>query len=359
MIRNIEQNLFQVINESHFDEILENNMQNMIIVMLGSKECGPCKVIKPKFVELSKHHKDVFFIYIDRSNYQLTNNKYFNEFAYTPTFVFYFGGNKIAFVEGAHEQSLLSAINVLKQKIEQKRNEVEQRERMLEEQKKSELEALNLLAKLQSSQQSTSSPQQPSSLQAQLPTTQELHQQSQSTPPSQSDQPQSQQPSQVPINEELILLNKKIELLQYLRNMTTRGIKLTKNYNLDSSLEELMFEYQFQTNPQFRQHVLSQQSPQTQQSPQPQSPQQPPQQLPQLPSQQVTQPSQQPPAPESQQQSQIDHNNELLKKQEQVRQIKELDLLNQRMQAQSFQKLQQLRKLQQMKEEQEKNNEKQ
>ena len=285
MNRNIEQNLFQVINELHFDEILENNIQNMTIVMLGSKECGPCKIIKPKFVDLSKQHKDILFIYIDRANYQLGNNKYFNEFAYTPTFVFYFGGHKIAFVEGAHEPSLLSAINVLKQKIDQKRKEIEQKEKLLEDQKRSELEALNLLEKMQN--------QQP-----------------------------SQQPLQQPqVTEELILLNKKMEILQQLRNMSNAGVKLTKNYNLDSTLEELLTEYNLQINSQ-------QQSQQLQQPQQPQQSQQP------------------------------DHNAELLKKQEQVKQIKELDLLNQKMQAQSFQKLQQLRKLQQLKEEQEKNNEK-
>lgn len=296
-------NLFQVINESHFDEILNNNIQNMIVVMLSSKNCTPCKTIKPKFVELSKleQNRDVFFVYIDRSNFQLTQNKYFTEFEFTPTFVFYFGGNKIAFVEGAHEPSLVRAIEVLKQKINQKRQEFEQKEKLLEEQKVNELQKINV------------------------------------------------KPN--PVSEELILLNKKMELLQQLSNLMSMGAKLTKKYNLDSTLDELTFEYNFQTNQQFRQYVLSKELNETNTKT---STDDVPPELPPLP------PFEEQEKEQAQQVQQIQqtNNNDLLKKQEQVKQIRELDLLNQKMQAVSFQKLQQLRKIQQMKEEQEKHQEK-
>ena len=316
----MNQNIFQVINESHFNEILSNHTQDLVVVMISSKDCAPCRLIKPKFVELSKQHKDIFFVYVDRSNYVPTENKYFTEFEYTPTFVFYFGRNKIAFVEGGHEPSLVKAILVLKQKIEDKRQEIQQQELILENQKLQELANLNL---------------------------------------------KQQQP---PITEELILLNKKMELLNKLRELNNMGARLTKNYNLDSSVDELMFEYQFHTNPQFKQQIMAQLLPQTQQhilpntsaspspSPHPlssslidQTPELPP--LPPMPTATIV-------TPAITQVAQ-DYKDDLAKKQEQVRQIKELDLLNQQMQAQSLQKLQQLRRIQQMKEQQEKNNEKQ
>jgi thiol-disulfide isomerase/thioredoxin len=332
----MEQNIFQVINESHLDEILSQHVRDMVVIMLSSKDCAPCRVIKPKFVALSKEHSDVFFVYIDKSNYAVTQNKYFTEFEYTPTFVFYFGGNKIAFVEGGHEPSLVRAIMVLKQKIDEKRHEFQQQEKLLEEQKTKELEAVNLLKKMQTpSQQSTQNNlQQTKQVQQQAP--QQVQQQ---TPQQVQQQTPQQVHQQAPpqITEELILLNKKMELLKNLRELNNMGVQLTKNYNLDSSIEEMMFEFQFQTNPQFKQQILKQQL---------------------LMHQEVVdnqpEPKQEPvPVPVNNQTKE-----KLAKKQEQVRQIQELDMLNKKMQQQSFQKLQQLRRIQQMKEQQEKNNEK-
>ena len=116
----MEQNIFQVINEPHLDEILSNHMRDLIVVMLSSRNCEPCKLLKPKFVVLFKQHKDTFFVYIDKNNYVTTQNKYFNEFQYTPTFLFYFGGGRIAIVEGGYEKSLIQTLLILKQKIEEK-----------------------------------------------------------------------------------------------------------------------------------------------------------------------------------------------------------------------------------------------
>jgi thiol-disulfide isomerase/thioredoxin len=295
----MKQNIFQVISETHLDEILDNHIRDLVVVMLSSQTCAPCKMIKPKFVELSKQHKDMFFIYIDRSNYKVTENKYFTEFEYTPTFVFYFGGQKIAFVEGGHEPSLIRAIMTLKQKIEDKRHEIEEQEKTLAEEKMKELEELNL---------------------------QKLN-----NPPPQITQEQKNIPPPPQITQELILLNKKMELLQKLRDLTSNGIKLTQNYNLDSPIEELLAEYQLHMNSQKPQQIELLQLRQEQNNNE---------KIKELSEQDLTKLQKE----------------ELAKKQDQVRQIKELDMLNQRMQAQSFQKLQQLRRIQQMKEQQEKNN---
>lgn len=316
----MDQNIFQVINENDLDEILSNHIRDLVVIMLSSQTCAPCKVIKPKFVGLSQQHKDVFFVYIDRSSYTITGNKYFTEFEYTPTFVFYFGGNKIAFVEGGHEPSLVQAITVLKQKIAEKKKEFEQQEKLLAQQKMNELEAISLLNKMQNNNNN----------------------QNKITTPNNTEE-ENKNVNNKQVTEEMIMLNKKMEILQKLRELNNIGIKLTKNYNLDSSIEEMMFEYQFQSNPQFRQQILQQQA----------SVEQPP------PVQQQSPP---PPVQKQSDEETVENNSqqeELAKKREQVRQIQELDMLNKKMQAQSFQKLQQLRRIQQMKEQQEKNNEKQ
>ena len=75
--------------------------------------------------------------------------------------------------------------------------------------------------------------------------------------------------------------------------MVNCGARLTKSYNLDSEYEEIIFEIRFQTDAKFRQQVTE--------------------------------------------------NAEMEKKQNQVKQIKELDMLNQKMQMQTLHKLQQLR----------------
>ena len=124
----MEQNIFQVVKEDHLDEILTNYMQNLVLIMLSSKICGPCKTIKPKFVDLSKKNKDTVFIYIDRDNYEVTQNRYFTQFKFTPTFIFYFGKNQIAFIEGAHEDALIKTIVLLKQKIDDKKKEFNENE---------------------------------------------------------------------------------------------------------------------------------------------------------------------------------------------------------------------------------------
>ena len=200
----MEQNIFQVIKEDHLDEILTNYMQNLVLVMLSSKTCGPCKAIKPKFVEQSKTNKDTLFVYIDRDNYEPTQNKYFTEFKYTPTFIFYFGNNQIAFVEGAHEPALVQAINVLKQKIENKKKEVLEKEKTLELQKFKELQSAQISPVIQ-----------------------------------------QQVPQPAPLSE---LLVKKIELLNKFKLLAQNGISVPK-FNLDSDYNIMVQEFKNITDP--------------------------------------------------------------------------------------------------------------
>ena len=52
-------------------------------------------------------------------------------------------------------------------------------------------------------------------------------------------------------------MQKKIDILNKLRLLIQNGVKLNKNFNLDSDYDEMLFEYEFNTNPQFRQQVLN------------------------------------------------------------------------------------------------------
>jgi len=69
----MEQNIFQVIKEDHLDEILSNYMQNLVLVMLSSKTCGPCKIIKPKFVEALPNQSVLFSKWLKISTPKIQN----------------------------------------------------------------------------------------------------------------------------------------------------------------------------------------------------------------------------------------------------------------------------------------------
>lgn len=304
----MSQNIFQVINETHLDEILLQHMRDLVIIMLSSKTCPPCKIIKPKFIELSKSHKDVFFVYVDRSNYNGTTNKYFAEYEFTPTFLFYFGNNRVAFIEGSHEESLIKILMILKQKINEKRQEIQQKEKIIE----------NQIQNLQN---------QPLDIQNNI-AIQELN----------------------PINEvnnanaHTELTQRKINGLNKLRELVQKGIKLTSSYNLDSDIDDINFEIRFQTDPQFKQYILTHKQ------------QSIAQQTNELTQQNGNFTSPAVRTTQSTQSSTAELQPIALRKQEQVKQIQELNMLNQKMQMESLQKLQLLKKIKTVKEQQELNN---
>jgi len=227
----MEQNIYQVVKEIHLDELLTNNMQTLAVIMLSSKTCGPCKRIKPKFVDLSKQNKDTLFIYIDIDNYEVINNKYFQDYKnVTPTFVFYFGGVKIAFIEGAHDQSLIQAITFLKQKIEDKKQEIMKKEKILETQKIQELQDVQININ------------------------------------------QNNDNNDSAAIGETRKVSSDVELLNKLRELAQKGVSVSK-YDLNSDYNQMLYEYQLKLN------VLAQQlQPQPQQQQQQQQPQQPQQQ---------------------------------------------------------------------------------
>jgi thiol-disulfide isomerase/thioredoxin len=296
----MEQNIFQVVDESHIDEILSQHLQELCVIMYSSKTCPPCRKIKPKFINLAKQHKNIFFIYVDITNFQITSNKYFKEYLHTPTFLFYIGENKVAFIEGAREQILNETLQQLNHKIEEKKKEIYQKEKILAEQKIKEVQNINLNFK---------SPT-PSSVT--VPNDDEV--------------------------EAIELMNRKIDILNKLKFLMQKGVQLSQSYNLNSNYNDMLMEYLYHTNSQYKQHILDELKPE-----------------------QTTQHVQKNFIPHQEAEVQQDISEaELLQlkeqqmKQQQLKQIQELNIINQRMQLQNIQKLQQLKKIQMMKEQQEK-----
>lgn len=300
----MNKNICQVVDESQLDKIMHDRISKLTLIMYSSKMCAPCKQFKPKFVDLAKINKDVYFVYVDASNYKTIENKYFQTCKVTPMFLYYFNNTECARIVGPNEPVIISFIKQLEEKIEAKRVQLQLEKQQLEI------------------------------------------------------------PKPIFKNPDTELMEKKILLLNKLIELCNNGAKLTNNYNLDSDYEDILFEYRFQIDPVFRQHILALQK---QQQVKVQVPVQPEvQQVPQVQQNDQTSnhssPQQYNQIANNLQQSQIkeqellkkQEEQELLKKQQQVNQIKELSGLHQKMQLQSYQKLQQLKKLHAMKEQAEK-----
>lgn len=282
------QNIFQVINETHLDNIMHDNMQKLILVMYSSAMCKPCKMYKPKFVNLSKTNPNVLFIYIDVSKYDAIENKYFKECESYPTFLYYFSNTLVAYVKGTDETGIITTMTNINQKIEAKKNQLLLEKQELEKQKFK--------------------------------------------------------------NPDTELMQKKIFLFNKLTELHNKGVKLTGAYSIDSDYEDLLFEYRYQVDPEFKQHIIEkqQQLQQSQQQLQSQS------QITQTESPQINSPSEKPVELIQPQKQLTPEEEELIKKQQKIDQIKGLTNLEQKMQMISYQKLMQLKKLQQMKEQTEK-----
>src|SRR5439155_16802518 len=153
-------------------------------------------------------------------------------------------------------------------------------------------------------------------------------------------------------------IKKKMEILNKLRSLVQNGTKLSKNFNLESDYDEMFFEFEFHTNPQFRSQILNDTKNQN---------------IIENPLEGTEKVNKQTPSGTECLQSgtllnQIQHlqknqennqsTNQSTKKQEQIRQLQELSLINQKMQMQNLYKLQQLKQIQRIKEQQEKNDEK-
>ena len=298
-------NLYQVINEQHLNEIFQDNPRKLIILMFSSKTCGPCKLIKPKFVELSKNHPDCFFIYIDVNNFNDITQKYTHNVSHTPHFNFYFDDTVISTIVGAHEQSLIEVLTTVKGKIDIKRHVAEQREQDLAKHKKSELINNNI----HDSANNTNS-----------------------NNINNINNDVNTNTNQIIITDTEDEMIKKLELLKKLKELYISGVKLSTTYSINSPLDDLTKELNKINQHQNLQISQTSLTPQTPHSP-----------------------------PSPRQQNNIKNQEVLIKKQEKtkeekLKEIEELSKIHQNVQQQQIYKIEQLRHAQKLKQEQEKRN---
>lgn len=147
-------NLYQVLKSEDLDEIILTNPNKLIVCMFSSKNCPPCVKIKPIFIDYSKKHLDMFFVYVDVM-FEDKENKYLNHIEVTPMFLFFFNASVIANMKGSDDKLLETIILDLKNKIEVEFNRIQQelleQQEHQKEENKAKINILKQLANLESS----------------------------------------------------------------------------------------------------------------------------------------------------------------------------------------------------------------
>lgn len=293
-------NIFQVTNFKHLSEILDENSQKLVVIMYSSTTCPPCKIIKPKFIQLSKQNLDCFFVYLNVDLFKdAPDFKFTRDVEYTPSFKFIFNNQVFTTITGVHEQALVETIVNLKSKIEERRQAFVKKEQEFAKEKLAELNNQN---------------------------------------------PQSV-PNPTPSNTEILM--KKYDMINQIYVMAQQlGTNPSKVFDPSCGFDELALELQrlnmiFQQKQQSQQQSQQLQSQQSQQQPQPQV--------------------QQNPGLQNQFQQLVDQQNQNKSpeesKQDQLKQVFDLHRFKRMMDAQHLYKIQQLRAFQKMKEQQERDEE--
>lgn len=196
-------NLCRVIKESDIDVILKNNTEKLVltIIMFSSKDCQPCQQIKPTFISLSKENKDIYFIYVDITEFKVNHNKYTASLESTPHFVFYFGGVQIAHLSGSDSNNLCSGVIQIKKIIAEKILESKQNDNK------------------ESEHNNTS----------------------------------DSETSTTKVN----IMQRKLNLLQKLKEFETVGCILTKPFTIESNYDDLLKEYELHVQKIRKQHQIN------------------------------------------------------------------------------------------------------
>ncbi|XP_068664826.1 thioredoxin F2, chloroplastic-like [Aristolochia californica] len=101
------------VNQDSFWPIVEAAGEKVVVLDMYTQWCGPCKVIAPKFQELSKKYSDVVFLKLDCNQDNKTLAKELG-IRVVPTFKILKDGKVVKEVTGAKLDDLIFAIETVK-----------------------------------------------------------------------------------------------------------------------------------------------------------------------------------------------------------------------------------------------------
>nr|2YPM_A Chain A, LAFCA THIOREDOXIN [synthetic construct] len=100
--------VIQVTNKDEFESIL-SEADKLVVVDFTATWCGPCKMIAPKFEELSEEYPDnVVFLKVDVDEVEDVAAEY--GISAMPTFQFFKNGKKVDELTGANQEKLKAMI---------------------------------------------------------------------------------------------------------------------------------------------------------------------------------------------------------------------------------------------------------
>eukprot|EP01039_Chlorochromonas_danica_P006593 gene6592-7286_t len=98
-----------------FDKIIQEAGEKVVVVDYSTTWCGPCKMVYPKYVELSNQYPDVIFLKcVGDSRPELNDLMKREGIRAVPTFHIWKKGEKFDVINGARIEEVEAAIKALK-----------------------------------------------------------------------------------------------------------------------------------------------------------------------------------------------------------------------------------------------------
>jgi len=100
-----------ITSESAFDKTISSAGESLVIVDYSTTWCGPCKVIKPKFDEMSeKYPNAVFLSVLGDASADASKLMKREGVRSVPSFHYFLNGEKVDVVNGANAEAIEAAI---------------------------------------------------------------------------------------------------------------------------------------------------------------------------------------------------------------------------------------------------------
>ncbi len=86
---------------------------DLIVIKYSTQWCGPCKAIMPRFKELAKKYRNVYFLDVDIENKELLNHEDLNNIRSVPTFKFFINKEVKRYFSGVDMERLIRYVEKL------------------------------------------------------------------------------------------------------------------------------------------------------------------------------------------------------------------------------------------------------
>ena len=109
---NLSMKVVDITSEAAFDKTISSAGDALVIVDYSTTWCGPCKVIKPKFDEMSEKYPELVFLsVIGDASADASKLMKREGVRSVPSFHYFLDGEKVDVVNGANAEAIEAAIS--------------------------------------------------------------------------------------------------------------------------------------------------------------------------------------------------------------------------------------------------------